>query len=149
MFIYRSIKFSNPASKRVVEEIIEDVEEDPGPPSKSSRIEVLPQKSTEVKKQESWNRSIGVLSKKSGLANLVKSKKDSDPKSTNEVASSVASNCVDSKSGSSVSSKTVDSTSDVKGSVPNKIVDSTNEAKSSGTGLSLLAGYSGSDSDSN
>ncbi|XP_021193380.3 splicing factor YJU2 [Helicoverpa armigera] len=113
----KSIKFNNPSSKKVIaEEIIEEVkDEDDGPPAKSSRIEIIPQKT--VEKKQSWNKSIGV--KKPALSNLVRSKKDTETKvSTSSVSTEVAS-----KSNSS-------------------------EVTPKPSGLSLLASYSGSDSDS-
>lgn len=106
----------------IAEEIIEEVkDEDSGPPAKSSRIEVIPHKSTDNK--QSWNKSIGVISKKPALANLVKSKKNTDTSSTNVSATSV-------------STDVVTKNNDTPSKVP------------SANGLSLLASYSGSDSDS-
>ncbi|KAF9809978.1 hypothetical protein SFRURICE_000288 [Spodoptera frugiperda] len=113
----KSIKFNNPSAKKVIaEEIIEEVkdEDDSGPPAKTSRIEIIPQRTSSVKKTESWNKSIGVLSKKSALSNLVKSKKDTD---------------------SNVSTTTVST-------------DVSSKVTTPASGLSLLADYSGSDSDS-
>ncbi|KAH9640632.1 hypothetical protein HF086_000576 [Spodoptera exigua] len=113
----KSIKFNNPSVKKVIaEEIIEEVkdEEDSGPPAKTSRIEIIPQRTSSLKKAESWNKSIGVLSKKSALSNLVKSKKDN---------------------GSSVSTTSVST-------------DVSSKVTTPASGLSLLADYSGSDSDS-
>ncbi|CAB3225013.1 unnamed protein product [Arctia plantaginis] len=122
----KSIKFSNPAAKRVVEEIIEEVvDEDSGPSAKSSRIEVAPKKPTDVTKQRTWNKSIGVLSKKPALANLVRSKKESDVQSTTEKSSD-----------------------NVVSTVANKSNEERSQSTPSATGLSLLADYSGSDSDS-
>ncbi|KAJ8726904.1 hypothetical protein PYW08_015301 [Mythimna loreyi] len=118
----KSIKFNNPSSKKVVaEEIIEEVqEEDDGPLAKAPRIELMPQRSINAKPSPSWNRSIGALAKKRSLANLVRSKKDSETVSTTVVSTDVASK-------SDASKKTAATTA----------------------GLALLAGYSGSESDSN
>uniref|UniRef100_A0A2A4J751 Uncharacterized protein n=1 Tax=Heliothis virescens TaxID=7102 RepID=A0A2A4J751_HELVI len=117
----KSIKFNNPSLKKVIaEEIIEEVkDEDEGPPAKSSRIEIIPQKT--VDKKQSWNKSIGVLSKKPALSNLVRSKKDTETSA--KVSTSSVSTDVASKSNSS-------------------------EVSPKPSGLSLLASYSGSDSDS-
>ncbi|XP_075972769.1 splicing factor YJU2 [Anticarsia gemmatalis] len=122
----KSIKFSNPASKRVVEEIIEDVVDDDRPAAKSSKIEVIPQKSTEAKKQQTWNKSIGVMSKKPALANLVKCKKDNEIDSAKETAQNTL----------------------VSTNVASKSSSSTSKPTPAASGLSLLANYSGSDSDS-
>lgn len=120
----KSVKFNNSTNKRVVEEIIEDVvDSDGSPPAKSTRIEVVPQKNNVTTKNQSWNKSIGVLSKKP-LTNLVKSKKDSETVSTK-------------------SSNTV-----INSSKTEKNSDSASETRPSASGLSLLANYSGSDSDS-
>lgn len=107
----------------VAEEIIEEVkEEDNGPPAKAPRIELMPQRSINAKPSQSWNRSIGALAKKRPLANLVRSKKDNEHEkvSTTIVSTDVAS----------------------KGDASKKTATTT-------AGLALLAGYSGSDSDSN
>lgn len=137
---FRSIKFGGTSSQKVVaEEIIEEVEEDE-PPAKTSRIEVIPPKA-DTKKNETWNRSIGVLNKKPALANLVKSKKT-------EVQKSIVTNTCEVKSnGMDVSKSTVTSAP--------KVTDESVSAKSSeavvaapASGLTLLANYSGSDSDS-
>ncbi|XP_052751629.1 splicing factor YJU2 [Galleria mellonella] len=128
----KSIKFNNSSSNKVVaEEIIEDVDEGE-PPAKTSKIEVIPPKKTELKKEATWNRSIGVLSKQP-LTNLVRTKKTeavSDGKSTvvNNIQTVTESEVASSKSESS------GGTSAPMAPVP--------------TGLSLLANYSGSDSDS-
>lgn len=104
----------------IAEEIIEEVkDEDSEPPSKAPRIELMPQRSINTK--QSWNRSIGVLSKKRPLANLVRSKKDTENASTTIVSTD------DNVASKSDSSKKTAPTTD---------------------GLALLAGYSGSDSDS-
>ncbi|XP_063823862.1 splicing factor YJU2-like [Ostrinia nubilalis] len=123
----KSIKFGSSSNKVVAEEIIEEVQEDNGPPAKTSRIEVIApvvakNKGTESKKNESWNRSIGVLSKKPGLGNLVRKKPEaaaSKPQEENTVST-----------------------------IPAKTDDTKSSDKAAGSGLSLLANYSGSDSDS-
>ncbi|XP_045526956.1 splicing factor YJU2 [Pieris brassicae] len=102
----RSVKFTNTKPKVVAEEIIEDVEE---PAAKHIKIEDPPPKPQG--KTESWNRSIGVITKKNPLANLVRSKK-ADASEANSTASS-----------------------------------SEKVPESKPSGLSLLADYSGSDSD--
>ncbi|XP_053599612.1 splicing factor YJU2 [Plodia interpunctella] len=119
----KSIKFNNPSTQKVVaEEIIEEVPDEDEPPAKSSKIEILPTKSSGAKKNESWNKSIGMLSKKPALANLVRSKKKE------------------------TESPTVPNTSNAQTSTENNNNSKTETAKP--LGLSLLANYSGSDSDS-
>ncbi|XP_013185615.1 splicing factor YJU2 [Amyelois transitella] len=120
----KSVKFNKPSTNKVVaEEIIEEVVDKDEPPAKSSKIEVVP-KSSGIKKVEAWNKSIGVLSKKSAMANLVRSKKKESPPEIGKIAAT-------SKSDAST-------TENVKPSIeiPKP------------SGLSLLADYSGSDSDS-
>ncbi|XP_059060112.1 splicing factor YJU2 [Achroia grisella] len=121
----KSIKFNNTSSNKIVaEEIIEDVDEDE-PPAKSSKIELKPKK-TELNKEASWNRSIGVLSKQPSLANLVRTKKT---ESVNDSKSTVVSDT----------------------STEPEVTGNKGDASSSGsapTGLALLANYSDSDSDS-
>lgn len=108
-----------------MEEIIEEVvDEDSGPLAKSSRIEVAPKKPSDSTKQQVWNKSIGVISKKSALANLVRSKKESNIESVKE------------------------NSSDIVSTVDNKSSEEKSKSTSNATGLSLLADYSGSDSDS-
>lgn len=124
------MKFGNSSKKVVAEEIIEDALEDDEPPAKTSRIEVIPPK-TDTKK-ESWNRSIGVL-RKTGLANLVKpqskkSEAEKDVPSKPPQTTNTAGPAADNASEKSTSAKEV--------------------PKAPATGLSLLAAYSGSDSDS-
>ncbi|CAG4940431.1 unnamed protein product [Colias eurytheme] len=119
----KSVKFNNPSKHKVVsEEIIEDVDEDYEPIAKNIKTEDPPPKPV-VAKKETWNKSIGVISKKTPLANLVRSKKPETSKSASEKDVQGSSNC--SNSGNSKDSE---------------------QAKPSG--LSLLADYSGSDSDS-
>ncbi|XP_026746908.1 YJU2 splicing factor homolog [Trichoplusia ni] len=134
----KAIKFNKPTLKKVVaEEIIEEVkDEDSEPPAKSSRIEILPPKVTQ--NNQSWNKSIGGL-RKPALASLVKSKKSVDTKevSSTSVSTSIASRSNDASIGNDAS----------KGSDTNKTNDVSKVAPSA-TGLSLLASYSGSDSDS-
>ncbi|KAI8440083.1 hypothetical protein MSG28_001505 [Choristoneura fumiferana] len=139
--LQQSIKFGGTSSQKVVaEEIIEEVEEDVEPPAKTSRIEVIPPK-PDTKKNETWNRSIGVLSKKSALANLVKSKKSEVSKNT------VTNTCEVTSIGMDVSKSTVTSTPEVTNeSVSAKSSETVVAAPASG--LTLLANYSGSDSDS-
>lgn len=149
----------------MAEEIIEDVPDEGEPLAKTSRIEVIPPK---TKKDESWNRSIGVLSKKSPLANLVKSKKTDTSKPSLNIAVQNSQSSNDSKPSLSV-------TSDVKkpensviipklssesiGVVKNSfqsigvVLTKQNESPSAAkpevaSGLTLLANYSDSDSDS-
>ncbi|CAH2091840.1 unnamed protein product [Euphydryas editha] len=118
----KSIKFSNATKHKIItEEIIEDVQNADEPKIKNSKVEILPTKSTETKKNESWNRSIGVLSKKSPLVNLVKTKK------------------VEVKREGTESQNVKEISSDDKSAV---------KSEPSASGLSLLANYSGSDSGS-
>ncbi|KAJ2950729.1 hypothetical protein O0L34_g8990 [Tuta absoluta] len=134
----KSIKFGSSSSQKVVaEEIIEDVDHEP--PAKASRIEVLPAPS-ETKKTESWNKSIGV--KKPALANLVKKKTDTtntSKASTQNNSKTETSNV--STNSTSANSKSLDA-NPTKSSDTDKV-----QAAPAATGLSLLAGYSGSDSD--
>ncbi|XP_063380392.1 splicing factor YJU2 [Cydia fagiglandana] len=127
----KSIKFGG-TSKVVAEEIIEEVEDSDEPPAKTSRIEIIPAK-TVAKKNESWNRSIGVL-KKPALANLVKSKKDVAPKKSSEGTKD-----------NSDSANTTEASKASDAAVASKASENTTPAAS---GLTLLANYSGSDSDS-
>ncbi|XP_068627898.1 splicing factor YJU2 [Battus philenor] len=121
----KSIKFSNTSKHKVVtEEIIEEIKEEDEPAAKSLKVEIVPTKRNDVKKNESWNRSIGVIGKKPVLANLVKKKTDS------------VSNTAGSKEKS------------VCDTIKETQVSSSNNVPTSGGGLSLLASYSGSDSDS-
>ncbi|KAG6453821.1 splicing factor YJU2-like [Manduca sexta] len=122
----KSVKFANSSSNRViVEETVEDVTEDEGPPVKVPKIEMMPQRSINTKKD--WNRSIGVLSKKTALSNLVKKKESTQTSETK----------TDSKPEKDVRQ------------VDNRSSETESErVKSAATGLALLAGYSGSDSDS-
>ncbi|KAL0883792.1 hypothetical protein ABMA27_015884 [Loxostege sticticalis] len=132
----KSIKFGGSSTNKVVaEEIIEEVQDDSEPPAKTSRIEVIPPKSTEPKKKESWNRSIGVLTKKPALSNLVRSKKAETATSSSTTDTSKPQAVAD----NTVSTKTDNKTDDTKSS--DKVVPTA-------SGLSLLASYSGSDSDS-
>ncbi|KAL4713548.1 hypothetical protein ACJJTC_007786 [Scirpophaga incertulas] len=141
--IIKSIKFGGTSSRKVVtEEIIEDVSEDGEPPKKASRIEIIPPKPAEQKKKELWDKSLGVLTKKPLLSNLVKSKrKDYSSQDCSEVASSTA---ISSASG--LPSSTPGNPGII---VSNKasVVCSQSE-NAAMNGLSLLAAYSGSDSDS-
>lgn len=111
------------------------MQDDSEPPAKTSRIEVIPPKSTEPKKKESWNRSIGVLTKKPALSNLVRSKKAETATSSSTTDTSKPQAVAD----NTVSTKTDNKTDDTKSS--DKVVPTA-------SGLSLLASYSGSDSDS-
>ncbi|XP_047545674.1 splicing factor YJU2 [Vanessa atalanta] len=120
----KSVKFTNaPKHKIVTEEIIEDVQDADEPKIKNPKVETLPPKIVETKKSESWNRSIGVLSKKPALGNLVRTKK-LEAKVEKETTESP---------------DLQDNSSNNKTSVKNE---------PSASGLSLLANYSGSDSDS-
>lgn len=129
----KSIKFAGSSSKVVAEEIIEDVGEADEPPTKSSRLEILPQKKLNNTKTESWNRSIGVLTKKP-LVNLVKSKNSdvTQNKSTTE----------DTKINKSAESSGIDTKKENMHEVKEQ------QSSPVATGLSSLVNYSGSDSDS-
>ncbi|XP_045763825.1 splicing factor YJU2 [Maniola jurtina] len=124
----KSVKFNNTTKHKIVtEEIIEDVKDDEEPKVKHIKIEtVTAEKPVEPtsKKNESWNRSIGVISKKPALANLVRTKKAEE--SCSEKVQKMAEKVQKETNASGQSSESV--------SVP--------------SGLSLLANYSGSDSDS-
>ncbi|KAM3968306.1 splicing factor YJU2 [Aphomia sociella] len=126
----KCIKFNkSTANKIVAEEIIEDVDEEE-PPAKCSKIDIIPPKNTEVKKKESWDRSIGVLSKKPALANLVRKKTES----VNDTKSTVISDSTAVAKDEAMSTKAENSCNEKSSPAP--------------TGLALLANYSGSDSDS-
>ncbi|XP_047989540.1 splicing factor YJU2 isoform X2 [Leguminivora glycinivorella] len=125
----KSIKFGG-TSKVVAEEIIEEIADSDEPPAKTSRIEVIPAKPV-TKKNETWNRSIGVLSKKPALANLVKSKKDVVPKTSSEGNK-------DNNDSNQTASKVSDAA----------VTSKASENITPPSGLTLLANYSGSDSDS-
>ncbi|XP_013138586.1 PREDICTED: coiled-coil domain-containing protein 94 isoform X2 [Papilio polytes] len=122
----KSVKFNNPNKHKVVaEEIIEEIQDEGEPATKSIKMEIPQTKQNDAKKNESWNRSIGVIARKP-LVNLVK-KKSSEP-----------------------IIKTIDKNKDISDTdkkPETKSSDVSSVASGSG-GLSLLAGYSGSDSDS-
>ncbi|KPJ20375.1 Coiled-coil domain-containing protein 94 [Papilio machaon] len=123
----KSVKFNNPNKHKVVaEEIIEEVLDEGEPATKSIKKEIQPTKSNDMKKNESWNRSIGVIARKP-LVNLVK-KKSSEP----------VTKIIDKEKNISETDKKIPET---------KSSDVPSVASGSG-GLNLLAGYSGSDSDS-
>nr|XP_034825656.1 splicing factor YJU2 isoform X2 [Maniola hyperantus] len=117
----KSVKFNNATKHKIVtEEIIEDVKDDEEPKAKNIKIETMTAEKPAAptsKKNESWNRSIGVISKKPALANLVRTKKAEE------------SSCEKVQNKASVSGQSSESVP-----IP--------------SGLSLLANYSGSDSDS-
>lgn len=121
----------------MVEEVIEEVTNDGEPPAKTSKIQVLPQKTTETKK-ESWNRSIGVMAKKSTLVNLVKNKK------VDSIKTDVNNQKFKIKEESPVNNEDTTETKTKDTCVNNE----TGKTKLVTSGLSLLANYSGSDSDS-
>lgn len=98
----------------MTEEIIEEVDDEPK--VKHPKIEILPTKSADVKKSESWNRSIGVSKKP--LNNLVKAKKINEEMEKKKPSPSES------------------------------VVKSEVKSVPTASGLSLLASYSGSDSDS-
>ncbi|CAG9791879.1 unnamed protein product [Diatraea saccharalis] len=128
----KSIKFGSSSTNKVVaEEIIEEVKEDDEPPSKITKNEITT-KIPERKKKESWNRSIGVLTKKPLLNNLVKKKQESTLNTTDEKSVS----------------KPQNNPEIVCTSIKNKSNESEKNIKPGASGLSLLANYSGSDSDS-
>lgn len=130
----------------VAEEIIEDVEDEP--PAKASKLEVITPK-PEAKKNESWNKSIGALSKRP-LANLVRSRKADTVTSSKDGKSLATDDNIVISSSSKTTSATV---------VSSKRQESSNKSPNVSTvvlskedipvtsGLSLLANYSGSDSE--
>lgn len=163
-YISRSVKFENKPSlpnKRIIsEEIIEDADDKLEQPSSSKKVKIeddsnsadiinVPSSSSIIppkviaapkaaKSTESWNKSIGVASRKGGLAGLVKINKKHATSNGTETSS------VSSDQSSSVSSNNVITPVAV---VPPAVVNVT--AKPSlpaASGLSLLAGYSDSDS---
>ncbi|XP_072941903.1 splicing factor YJU2 [Epargyreus clarus] len=131
----KSIKFSGTSKTKVVsEEIIEDVDEEGEPVAKVAKKDNIPSKPVQTKNKESWNKSIGIISKKNPLVNLVKSKKAPETvvKSSSQESNSQTSK--NEKSTSSKDTKPITAVPDKSGStVPT-------------SGLSLLANYSGSDS---
>lgn len=98
-----------------------------------------------VKKDESWNRSIGGLSKKNALTNLVKSKKTKDIPSKAVQSSEVSVEAATKTPQSSVGSTPSQSIGVV---LKSQNDSSTSESVLKPSGLTLLASYSGSDSDS-
>ncbi|XP_041972991.1 splicing factor YJU2 [Aricia agestis] len=121
----KSVKFNNPSTKHkiVTEEIIEEVTE--GEPSvkitKTDTKDNINVAKISTTKNETWNKSIGVLSKKTTLSNLVVKKSAQPPLNQVKIE----------KEETSQSEKIKE------------------EKPSQSGGLSLLANYSGSDSDSN
>lgn len=148
--IYRSVKFQNKSSgSKIVlaEEIIEEIEDESVPPlAKRIKTEpdtdnvtsIIKQRQENVQKSfpkafsknnESWSKSVGSLSNKKGLSGLVKIIKKSENKNIATPSSTSTSTCA------SVDSEQKDQNkSNIQPKAP-----STN-------GLSLLAGYSDSDS---
>ncbi|VVD03436.1 unnamed protein product [Leptidea sinapis] len=120
----KSIKFNNATKHKVVaEEIIDIVAEGSEPVAKSIKLEDPPPKSSSSVKKESWNKSIGVIARKP-LSNLVRSKKPETANNTNLSADV-----------------------NVGGSSKSDSVVAKSEESSKPSGLSLLADYSDSDSD--
>lgn len=147
----RSVNFGNTSKKVVAEEIIEDLPDEEEPSAKTSKIEVIAPK---AKKDESWNRSIGVLSKKNAMTNLVKAKKTKDipskPLQSSEVVDkplTVSSVDVTTKTHLSTA-KNILSSETIGGNSKTQNYSSTSESVIIPSGLTLLANYSGSDSDS-
>lgn len=119
-----------PSGQRIIaEEIVEEVVDEDQPPVKISRVETTKSSNN---RNESWNRSIGVMSKKSSLSNLVKNNKksnDSSDKPHDTVnAVVVTDNVVEPSKGSNISNDSIDK-------------------KPAVSALSLLADYSGTDSE--
>lgn len=131
----------------VAEEIIEDVEDEP--PAKASKLEVITPK-PEAKKNESWNKSIGALSKRP-LANLVRSRKADNVTISKDVKSlATDNNIVTTSSSSNITNATVVSSKHQESSNNSPSVSTVVSSKEDipvTSGLSLLANYSGSDSD--
>ncbi|XP_052738043.1 splicing factor YJU2 [Bicyclus anynana] len=123
----KSVKFNNTTKHKIVtEEIIEEVQDDE-PKAKNIKIEsdTKPIEPVSKKKNETWNRSLGVISKKPALANLVRKK-------TEETKVGVEENGGES----------------VKVQKQENVCGNSSASVPTASGLSLLAGYSGSDSDS-
>lgn len=132
---FRSVKFNKPSTHKIVaEEIVEDVTDGAEPPAKVIKLEVMPSKSTETKK-EAWNKSIGVMSKKPALSNLVRSRTAVQNGLENITTVSAE------RFASSGTSSTVVSSKE------NVIITDQNN-KPAGSSLSLLANYSDSGTDS-
>lgn len=135
----------------MAEEIIEDVPDEGEPAAKTSRIEVIQPK---VKKDESWNRSIGVLTKKNAMTNLVKSKRTDAKDMTSKPIQSSAVVDKPPQVPSFETTKNHQNRGDNKQSSQSigVLLKTQNDSSLSGvtkpSGLSLLASYSGSDSDS-
>lgn len=144
--VFRSVNFGS-SQKVVAEEIIEDIEDEP--PAKTSKLEVIAAK-PEVKKKESWNKSIGVLSKRP-LTNLVRSKKVDTGTSSKDIISLVTDdNQVTTSFNNNTTNATVISSKNQESSKSSPNVStmvSNQEDTPVASGLSLLANYSGSDSE--
>lgn len=111
----KSMKFPKSSGQKIIaEEIIEEVSHEDEPPMKLMKIEPKPQKVTN--KNQSWNKSIGVLTKSTALSGLVKKTKK-----------------IDTQTGTNKGENSNNPEKSVEIEKPN--------------GLSLLANYSGSDSD--
>lgn len=144
-YCFRSVKFHNTQKRKVVleEEIIEDENEEPTEKQQKIENEADPliesvpkeevQKTSSVtNKTNTWNRSVGVMSRKNltGLVKIKKTETEVTEKSETEKPSSSI-NKLEMKNNDSLTNS-----SDVK-SVP--VPETSN-------GLSLLGAYSGSDS---
>lgn len=128
------MKFNNTSKhKLVAEEIIEEVQDEREPAVKNIKVEMPPKKvGSDVKKNEAWNKSIGVMTKKP-LVNLVKKITDTIVKGPDDDRGDVSGEKAD---------RQIETPSTEQSSGESKAT-----VNSSG-GLSLLANYSGSDSDS-
>lgn len=130
----------------VAEEIIEEVDDEP--PAKTSKLEVITFK-PEAKKKESWNKSIGVLTKRP-LTNLVRSKKADTVTSSKDSKSLATDDNLVTRLTSKTTSATVVSSNDQESSSSSSSVSTVVLSKKdtpAASGLSLLANYSGSDSE--
>lgn len=135
--VFRSVKFNKPSTHKIVaEEIVEDVKDDGEPPAKTSRVDVIPPKSTETNRKETWNKSIGIISKKPALSNLVKSKSSVQGNGPSNLMTVSAQTYTASSATSTVVSST------------DKPVSTQASDNPAGSSLSLLANYSDSGSDS-
>lgn len=147
IYFFRSVKFQSSQKRKVVveEEIIEEMSDNDEPETKTQKVDDVQNKteiidpliestasaskkpSTSTSNTQSWNRSVGVISRKNALTGLVKVKKQ------------------DSASSSSVLKDNNESKSDASESTNQEQKTVSNEAPTT-NGLSLLGAYSDSDS---
>lgn len=138
---------SNPSTQRIIaEEIVEEIDEiNDEPPTKTLKLD-NPQTKSTIKKNESWNKSIGAL-RKPALNSLVKAKRP-DAGSLVKLKSTVVTEKTSDKINLSTDDKkSVPSVTSCTATVSSVVSEEAGSSKPAASGLSLLAGYPGSDSD--